>query len=74
MADVRRARPAGDAWRVPLEGHVRRCVDFWVRALPDDQLRVAGANIEDILDVAALLLNGSPEPAADGEPEQEKAS
>jgi hypothetical protein len=73
MADTRRACPPADAWRVPLEGHVRLCVDFWVRALPDDQLRVAGANILEILDVASLLLN--PEPAgAAAEGEQEKAS
>jgi hypothetical protein len=57
VADTRCRRPAADAWRIPLEGHVRRYVDLWVRSLDDDQLRVAYDSIEDVMEVARLLLS-----------------
>jgi hypothetical protein len=72
MADAPRHRSPADAWRVPLEGHVRRYVDLWVRSLDDGQLRLAHEHIEEILEVCGLLLN--PEPAAEQDQEQEKAS
>lgn len=70
MADIRRRRPPADAWRTPVEGHVRRCVDTWVATLTDEQLRVADASILEILDVCGLLLNG----ASAAEQDQEQAS
>ena len=74
MTDIRRARPAADAWRIPLEGHIRRYADLWVRSLDDDQLRVAHDSIEDVLEVVRLLLNAPASTRAAQEQEQEKAS